>query len=467
LKNTVEKDVGHTIHETTLTRKISMEKENVSDSEQLCCTFAVTGESESFQSIFICRTCSLDAKDLLCVCQACAETCHEDHEGLEYVGIGPSYCDCEALLEGGCKIIGRSAKTAHRLGIFKTVFENSITKRPTGEDGKYVQQTFSIPALDDDDLCSALCLQSEELVKHSKETFWLDASTDLEHCCLLEKLAWHIYRNQINEYKLQGDDLAGGAEWWVQVKSVSLPEINGAQTDPDAQGNEAIDIHFDKDEALAEAFGLGAFPLLSTVTYLTDSPYSPPTIIFPREYGESDDAPISEVFVSRPRKRKHLVFDGRLLHGAPSHFGLRPQRRPSSKCGIGPRITFLVNLWAKHCPAGVSPLPETIRCRIVDLAPSDLRVFPNMFENSGFHRMGTDIVHLDESTESKYDESSSSMIELPFLGKGTTWERSDSNDELSTNVFVYPPPDVESDTYIVRFGSRMEGFIDVCSETQD
>jgi hypothetical protein len=90
-----------------------------------------------------------------------------------------------------------------------------------------------------------------------------------------------------------------------------------------------------------------------------------------------------------------------------------------------------------------------------------------MFENSGFHRMGTDIVHLDESTESKYNESSSSMIELPFLGKGTTWESSDSNDELSTNVFVYPPPDVESDTYIVRFGSRMEGFIDVCSETQD
>ena len=59
-----------------------------------------------------------------------------------------------------------------------------------------------------------------------------------------------------------------------------------------------IDLHYDKDEALAESFGLGSFPTLSTVTYLTGaSSKAPPTILLDHTYtqGEEEVMSLSEV----------------------------------------------------------------------------------------------------------------------------------------------------------------------------
>ena len=250
--------------------------------------------------------------------------------------------------------------------------------------------------------------------------------------------------------------------------------------------SEAVDLHFDKDEVLAEAFGLGLFPTLSTVTYLTGNdsnevaavggpPLQPPTVVFPHCYhapneendededdrndeknkGDDDDdegndksmvkeneipkdndvdgdnndddkgsgddedddeedhehevTVLPNMWISQPRVGKHIVFDGRLLHGAPAHHDLRQvsstsllstttnelpihvgdnqkqQQQPSTKQskhkneGEDPknespsssssvvRITFLVNLWNTHRPAGIEPLPEEIRQAMLQL----------------------------------------------------------------------------------------------------
>ena len=59
------------------------------------CTFAVTGATTSFQPIFVCHECfnenSGDRNVPLCICQACADLCHDsnDHD-VEYIGMGAS-----------------------------------------------------------------------------------------------------------------------------------------------------------------------------------------------------------------------------------------------------------------------------------------------------------------------------------------------------------------------------------------
>jgi hypothetical protein len=181
------------------------------------------------------------------------------------------------------------------------------------------------------------------LVEESRDTFWIpiddneeESSNDTRDWCDLEKLAIEVYKCHVKAYNLCSghsakkgdtqDETTPGAEWWVQVKPV------GSSKTP-------VDLHYDKDEALAEAFCLGSFPTLSTVTYLTgrgtdDSQYKDdemqrggmdeaPTVVFPHTYHDDEDQPISAMLLSRPVRGKHIVFDGRLLHGAPGHPALR------------------------------------------------------------------------------------------------------------------------------------------------
>jgi hypothetical protein len=53
---------------------------------QQYCSYAVTGTQTSFQAIYVCRTCCTVESNLLCLCQACADSCHSDCDGLEYIG---------------------------------------------------------------------------------------------------------------------------------------------------------------------------------------------------------------------------------------------------------------------------------------------------------------------------------------------------------------------------------------------
>ena len=70
-------------------------------------------------------------------------------------------------------------------------------------------------------------------------------------------------------------------------------------------------MHYDKDERVAEIFGVGVFPQISTVTYLNGSPTFQPTVVFNNTASNPVGAPISESYVSYPMPGKHIAFDGR------------------------------------------------------------------------------------------------------------------------------------------------------------
>lgn len=463
------------------------------------CSFAALGPNTVFQAIYCCRTCcrgdddDMNGRLPLCVCAACADHCHEDHD-VEYVGMGPCYCDCPEM---GCSIEEVSEAEADRLGICQLKTYASATAAnsafneshsgpgtETNVDRQYVRDVYRIPMLEDSSIASILTLQAKEIVKHSRETFWLDDSivssqTNLHALSDLEQLAWHIYSHNLQQYNLQsgerGNDGNGeikmGAEWWVQVKEVTLaPAIESQQSRlvSYANGNEAVDLHYDKDEAIAESFGLGLFPKLSTVTYLTDSANAPPTLVFSRRYdqGVDDDFynAIPEMLVCRPCTGKHLVFDGRLLHGAPTHFALRP-KGPSlfedTKCQEQQvRVTFLVNIWLSHKPAGIEVLPSQIRevLQTMSSTAPDKKMGHGTSANNRF----PGFVNVSPLAEFKLNdvrqlpEALRARIELPFTGGVATWGGDDEDDDDAMVLVTYPPPFDDNDTLLVRFGPGHE-----------
>ena len=109
-------------------------------------------------------------------------------------------------------------------------------------------------------------------------------------------------------------------------------------------------------------------PHLSTVTYLTN--IGAPTMILPCLADCSSGAPEFRQmegeagYVSCPKIGKHLSFDGRLLHAAPSELV-----KPEVLVKLGQqnmewvghrRVTFLVNIWLNHRSIGVQPFPEAL-----------------------------------------------------------------------------------------------------------
>jgi len=361
----------------------------------------------------------------------------------------------------GCKIQESSEKEKLRLNLPTGEFLQAsvpAASKGTGGNRECVRDAYMIPVLRDDALCAHLQDLAQHLVQHSKDTFWIDESVNEAATCGLEKLAWSILRQHESRYGLQG---SMGAEWWVQVKPVT-----------DRRHESAIDLHYDKDEALAESFGIGRFPALSTVTYLNDA--ASPTVVFSHRYDEADSS-IADVLVSYPLRGKQLVFDGRLLHGAPAHPALRKpglDDRISNGEKESWRITFLVNIWVGHKPAGVHPLTIEIRESLSKIDSGDC------------HRL--DVVSLEcipaevsERVFSKIEELGGTdvlRIHLPFLGKDTTWgEDGDDSERLVVSMYVPPPSpslgadrdrsSVVGDTLLLRFEPSVGAYLCNPSDT--
>lgn len=146
----------------------------------------------------------------------------------------------------------------------------------------------------------------------------------------------------------------------------------------------SIPWHWDKDEDLRVATGgLFVHPHLSTVTYL--SSFGAPTMILDArvgnmQTGEPDfERKIEAAFISWPFLGKHLVFDGALLHGAPSELlprednAMHPPSNDSKTTNSEEnckRITFLVNIWLNYRPLDLRPFPDE---KVQSLAlPSDI-----------------------------------------------------------------------------------------------
>ncbi len=125
-----------------------------------------------------------------------------------------------------------------------------------------------------------------------------------------------------------------GAEWWIQARS----------------STQGIGFHYDKDEAYASLHMRMSFPILSTVTYLTDT--GAPTLILNQTSldGSVEEPEVPEVgHLSYPRKNRHIVFRGDLNHGVASSLSLSPPG--------GDRLTLLVNWWTEK--------PMEPNCRVM------------------------------------------------------------------------------------------------------
>ena len=462
------------------------------DSPPDLCTFAVTEHTAAFQAIYVCHTCSgadnggrNEVPTNACVCQSCAYICHgEKGCDIEYVGVGHCNCDCSSIL-GNCCLIDTSRQVAQDMGIITQSGEGrkdvyiDIDIDPANEEKAkkyetkkaspfpFVAGVYSIPCLNDNySNCDRLIRQAVELIKHTKDTHWITPSRELmdgEQLCELEMLALAVFKQHFQAFhlaKFLSDDfnpdkpsdnmdilwsntnIVTGAEWWVQIKSISNKSFDTPISESN-NSDEAVDLHYDKDEALAETFGLGSFPTLSTVTYLTDTNSNvqsniigqSPTIIFPHVYHQGEDHSIHQTILSYPKKGKHLVFDGRLLHGAPSNLALRKRPISVNSETISTdvetnsiRVTFLVNIWIGNKPANVNPLDPDIRSHILGTAPLSLSSSTRPPVDSTFKEFynnapsTTQEPFMKQETmtsffidEDRIDADNASMIHLPFI----------------------------------------------------
>jgi hypothetical protein len=346
---------------------------------------------------------------------------------------------------------------------------------------------YSIPTLQDSEISSLLVEHAQELIKYSKETHWVDKNSNLGELCPLEKIAWKIFQHhsQQDGSTLQDATDRGGAEWWIQVKDT-------------AGENTAIDLHYDKDEALAESFGaivvcdsftpsyfiitsnltipillassvaLGSFPSLSTVTYLTaSSSNAAPTIVFDHTYSQGEGDVMNSMLVSRPKLGKHLLFDGTLLHGAPAHALLKATKTTDDDDDEPSiRVTFLVNVWKDRRPASVLPLDNDIRQKLIGLNAVSLEDPLIMTKES------VPLTALEK--EDDIPEPLRQRIELPFVTKGITWEDQlnvskgddddDDNDDGGLVVVTFPPSHMDHDTALFTFGPGLQAYLDYVAE---
>jgi hypothetical protein len=419
------------------------------------CSFVATGSQESFQPIFVCHSCCSD-ETLHCVCQACADECHGKHEGLEYIGVGPCYCDCHEL--GCCEIRDVSKRKADYLGILQgSCCSKSEDLQLHQCSSSFAHRVYQIGLLDDPTIREKLLNQATELVKYSKDTFWIDEScfADGASLCDLERFAWIIYQHHKAESRWQ-ETKQSGAEWWVQIKQFSNSVSTRTNTD------EAIDLHYDKDEELAANFSLGAFPALSTVTYLTESQDMTPTIVFSRRYEDDDEAPISEMLVSHPKLQKHLAFEGNLLHGVPSHHLLRKKSPSSVDKKISEqndlRITFLVNIWITHKPLNVQVLPDEIRENIKMCANIVADAPTITMENARIEKCSP-IPSMHVNSIEQLPKDHRCRIGLPFVGGQATWMIDDDEDCEPVVLSTFPPPIHEGDNVLVTFSPELNAFL--------
>lgn len=230
---------------------------------------------------------------------------------------------------------------------------------------------------------AALRADAVLLARHAGGTSWWIGACDKPRCAVerfaQDVLRWHARADLTDALSCGGDraPLRCGSQFWVQVRPSATSNLGSSQ----------IDFHFDRDEQLfLNCHAVFEPPFLSTVTYLSDA--GAPTLVLPVVHpscAASADASAAcaggqlecEMFCSFPRTGKHLLFDGRLLHGCPAGYegaGAAAQE-PQGKGQL--RISLLVNVWLGHRPLLCEPLaaewlPELAPVGLLDGLPDEL-----------------------------------------------------------------------------------------------
>ena len=291
---------------------------------------------------------------------------------------------------------------------------------------------------DDDD-------DDDDEENHNIETEYSEGSTYFLPCsmkprCTLEQMVHSIF--QLHTQHLHPSTFVpeqSGAEWWTLVLNAHDDNHDDTNKDHDEEDDDDDDddevgLHFDADYGLEhQVRNMMIHPRVATVTYMSGNCHSPniqnnvhhhnttstimaPTTIYnmhsPHSVRNIDDRdpkraltssvqPIHTVYISYPQWGKHIAFDGRLLHGAPSTTSVltkaltqqyqkkqqqatkhqnHSEERPNKKYKSDPsstgtttttttttstakspvRITLMVNIWLNHCPMDAEPLEDEI-----------------------------------------------------------------------------------------------------------
>ena len=386
----------------------------------------------------------------------------------EYIRYGLSYCECGA---SGCSTAVQSRTSAEetlaKCCVDWIEHDDDGRLKSTAESGLIINSfsEFRIDSLKTR-LGDIIEAQACTLVEHSKETFWLGADADPK--CELEALAQRIFR--FHTRTANADHRTSGAEWWVQVKSAEYSKENRTAT--------AIDVHYDKDELIAEKYYIGIYPQISTVTYVTSAPHDTvsrstlaPTLVLENTMAKPIGSKLTRAFVSRPVRGKHITFDGRYLHGVPSHPALRSiwdqkdgkaseSTTESSDSISSRRVTFLVNIWLGHHPAGVNPLSDEIistlplnaeikaQNDIVISAESPARFsylpieeYKELHIQAAAAMESFKIVNAPFGSELEpgsipFKRSQGRYVRLPFVSEDATWGKADDSNDLVVKMWM-------------------------------
>jgi hypothetical protein len=227
--------------------------------------------------------------------------------------------------------------------------------------------------------------------------------SDLKPRCRLEELALSIFRFHTKNAKFK-DELSG-AEWWTQV----------------VDSEDDIGFHWDRDYGHEGSTGENLYPHLATVTYLTNR--GGPTVILSKGGMQSSDdchsGPANEIVLSKPVIGKHIKFDGRLLHAAPSNLISNDlSERSELPKGIisrdnhqipdkFKRVTFLVNIWLNRIPQQAVSFPQ---CSVGKFAQLQSGTVLSHFDDFTFCGSGSKSMIGDVSLKSSVSSRQKSSV---------------------------------------------------------
>lgn len=163
----------------------------------------------------------------------------------------------------------------------------------------------------------------------------------------------------------------------------------------------------------------------------------------------------------------HLVFDGRLLHGAPAHHALRPlvteRKNDTEKHKV--RVTFLVNIWLSGRPSGVKPLPPDIWQHVRE-SREDSRVRELTSDHLNFDKRCVENIYIVD--EKQLNPKIRGRIELPFVSKGATWVE-DEEEGGGLVLVTFPPPEHQADTITIRvkFDKGLQPYLDYENDSEE
>ena len=295
---------------------------------------------------------------------------------------------------------------------------------------------------------------------------------DIIHDCNTNKTKVQI-ENEIRNEIGCGTDIA---DCTTNIKS-NLESSSGS-----------VCLHFDKDEEISSIFSVGIFPQLSTVTYLSKTKNTAPTVILERYPKDPVAQSIKKCYVSYPQRGKHVRFDGLYLHGACSQFSDNENNdgelnieneehldadadvdvdekdiidisklsltliecenievtskksfyKNENKKNENYRVTFLVNIWINHKPLRVENLSNEI-CEKLLMKENEMIVKKDILNNILITKnddIFTKICTLNINEDVVSKESNGSWVNIPFVTSDSDWGKEDCETDLFLRVWA-------------------------------